>query len=37
VGATIGNMSIVIVIWSLGCILGSFAVGLLMDRFTRYK
>jgi len=36
VGATVGDMSIVIVIWAFGSILGSFAVGLLMDRFTRF-
>lgn len=37
VGATVGEVSFIIVTSSFGCLMGSFAVGLLMDKFTRYR
>ena len=37
VGATIGEISFIVMLTSLGCLLGSFAVGLLMDLITRWE
>ncbi len=36
-GATVGEISFIIMISSFGFLFGSFAVGLLMDKFTRYR